>query len=45
MITIAVLIWSAKVGVKVEGAIVVIIADLIIASLVCNAAVQIWGGG
>jgi hypothetical protein len=44
MLTIAILIWSAKVGAKVEGAITVLIADIIIAWLICGAAVQIWGG-
>ena len=44
MFTIAVMIFAAKTGIRVEGGIVLVICDIILAWIVVNGLVKILGG-
>ena len=44
MITMAIMVWSAKMGLKIGGWVVPIVADLILAWILTNGLVKIFGG-
>ena len=44
MITMAIMVWSAKMGIRVDGMVVPIVADLILAWILTNGLVKIFGG-